>query len=130
MSEAAAQTGNFQGESQARSRVIYEFDIPEAHLSEEITATIGLVKLNGREEKAASKRSRGDSTQLAYELVKQSMYEVDGRKINRGQHEEEKLWNNMDPILRNLILSAYAELHTPEDDEAENFIKGRREKVG
>jgi len=128
MSEA--QTGNFQGESMGRQRVVYEFDIPERHQSEEITGTVGLVKLNGREEKAASKRARGDSTMLAYELVKQSMYEVDGRRINRGQHEEEKLWNNMDPILRNLILAAYAELHTPEDDEAENFIKGRREKVG
>lgn len=136
MSESAAtqpatqQRGDFQGEALGRSRVVYEFDIPESLQSEEMTETLGMVKLNGREEKAASKRSRGDGTQLAYELVKASLYEVDGRRVKRGEHEDEKLWNNMDPILRNLMLSAYAELHTPEDDVTENFIKGRREKVG
>lgn len=114
----------------ARARVIFEFEIPESLRCEDIAETVGLVKLNGREEKAASKRARGDSTSLAYELVKQSLWEIDGRKLNRAQHEDEKVWNAMDPILRNLMLSAYAELHTPEDDVTESFIKGRREKVG
>lgn len=129
MSESANAFQN-RIESERRARVVYEFDIPEDLRCDDIQSTIGLVKLNGREEKAATKRSKGDSSQLAYELVKMSMREVDGRLINRGQHEEEKIWNAMDPKLRNLILAAYADLHTPEEDETENFIKGRREKVG
>ncbi len=129
MESASAFQDRVDSQSQS-SRVVYQFNVPEELCSEDVAKTIGLVKVNGREEKTASKKARGDNTMLAYELVKLSLYEVDGRRLKRAEHEAERIFNAMDPKLRNLVMAAYAKLHSPEDDETENFLGTMKEKVG
>jgi hypothetical protein len=130
MSESVAALQDKIETERGNARVVYEFPIPASLTNEYIQKSIGMVKLNGREEKAATKKSKGDNAALAFELVKASLREVDGRKLDRRTFEEEKVWNVMDPKLRNLAMAAYAHLHNPEDDETENFLSGVQEKVG
>lgn len=119
-----------QGAPQGPFRMVFEFDIPEALRDETVKESIGLRKINGTEEVEATKACGGDGMRLAFELVKQSLHEIDGVVLNKGDMEHESKWERMDPKLRNLLLAAYASLHTPEDDEVENFLKTVRAKVG
>lgn len=125
------QPASLMDAAQARAnRVVFEFPVPKKYRNEVVNESVGMVKLRAAEEELASRKARNDSTKLAYELVKASIYEVDGKKLSKGDAEEETFWSNCDPKLRQLLLAAYAELHTPEDEDAENFLKGMREKVG
>lgn len=129
MAESAAELQH-RVENERKARVVYEFKIPDSLKTEEFQSSVGLVKLSGREEHAATKRAKGDQGSLAFELVKASLFEVDGKRLNRSKFEDERVWNAMDPKLRNLVMAAYAHLHSVEDEEAENFIQGVTEKVG
>jgi hypothetical protein len=122
--------GALQGVAQGQAREIYEFDVPESLRNELVKESVGMQKLRGNDEVEATKRAHGDSVRLAFELVKLSLIEVDGRRLKRGDGEDETVWNNMEPMLRQLLLAAYAELHTPDDKVTENFLKARRIKVG
>jgi hypothetical protein len=128
MSEAAAV---FTGQvPKGDPRDVYIFDVPEGYQSELVKKEVGLVKLRGGEEAEATRRAEGDSIRLAFELVKQSVWSVDGKQIQRHNAEDEKVWNDMDPRLRGLLLSAYGELHTPTEKVTSNFLKGMRTTVG
>ncbi len=122
--------GALQGVPQGPTRVVFEFDIPESLRDDNVKESIGLRKINGTEEVEAARACGGEGMRLAFELVKQSLHEIDGKVLNKGDMEHETKWSNMDPKVRNLLLAAYASLHTPEDDETENFLKTRRAKVG
>lgn len=112
----------------ARSaRPIHMFDIP-AGMGLEV-GSIGLVQLTASEELMATKRARGDGIRLAFELAKSSLVEVDERVLNRTDGEADSIWDTMSPKLRQLVLTAYAELHTPQEDMAEVFLKSRRVRV-
>lgn len=122
--------GALQGAPQGPARAVYEYDVPESMRNDVVRQSIGMQKLRGNDEVEATKRAHGDSVRLAFELVKMSLVEVDGARLKRGEGEDETVWNNMEPMLRQLLLAAYAELHTPEDDVTANFLKARRVKVG
>ncbi len=127
MESAAKMQDHMQAQNE---RVVFTFDIPEKFRNEAARETVGMVKLTGAEEELASRKARNDTTRLAYELVRTSIFKIDGRVINRGNAEGDKLWNRIDPKLRQLLLAAYADLHTPEDDETEDFLESRKEEVG
>lgn len=115
---------------QNATRVVYEFPIPKKLANEHVTESVGLIKLTAEEEQKATKLSRGDSGRLAFELVKQAFHSVDGKPLDRNNAEEETAFNKMEPKLRQLLMAAYAHLHSPEDDETENFLAAMTEKVG
>jgi len=119
-----------QGIETARAREVYEFDVPKKYANEAASRTLGFVRLTGDEELEATKTARGDSVRLAFELVKLSLIEVDGKRVAKHEGQDESIWNKMRPELRQLCLAAYGELHNAEDDETEVFLKGRRTKVG
>jgi hypothetical protein len=62
-----------------RQRPVYQFEVPE-QLANGVTS-VGLVELSADEEIMATKRSRGDTMRLAYELAKQALVEVNGAKV-------------------------------------------------
>lgn len=123
-------SGALQGVPQGPVRAVFEFDIPDELKDDVVKKTVGLRKINGAEEVEATKSCGGDGMRLAFELVKQSLHEIDGKVLNKGDMEHESKWERMDPKLRNLLLAGYASLHSPEDDEVANFLKSRRAKVG
>jgi len=123
-------TAALQGVPQHKTREIYEYDVPAEFGNDVVKKTIALAKLRGEDEVEATKRASGDSVRLAFELVKLSIVEIDGRKVNHGEGEEETIWNGMEPKLRQLALAAYADLHTPSDSVTANFLKAKRMRVG
>lgn len=110
------------------ARVVYEYDVPKSIGGENMT-TIGVVELTAEEELMATRRARGDSIRLAFELAKTSLYEVNGERISHADGSIDKVWNEMPPKLRNLALQAFTELHSPDDDATSGFKASRRIKA-
>lgn len=122
--------GALQGVPQGPAREVYEFKIPESYDCEACHESISLCKLRSAEEVEATRACQGESMRLAWELSKMSLCEVDGRRLARGDGEVDAAWDKFDPKLRALVVAAYAKLHTPEDDETENFLATMTTKVG
>jgi hypothetical protein len=110
------------------ARVVNTFDVPPGISS--AIKQVGLIELTADEELMATKRSRQDNVRLAYELAKQSLTEINGNKISIADGSADKAWNEMSPKLRNLVIRAYAELHAPPDEEADDFLKSRKARAG
>jgi hypothetical protein len=110
------------------ARVVYEYDVPASIGGDEIK-TVGVVELTAEEELQATRRARGDSIRLAFELAKTSLHEVNGERLNHSDGTADRQWNAMPPKLRNLVLQAYSELHSPEDDAAVLFKASRKIKA-
>ncbi len=114
----------------ASDRPIYRFDIPASIRAIQPIKTVGLVQINSNEEVRATKRARNDSHQMAYSLAKQSLIEVDGKPVSEGDGSADKVWDAMHPKVRVLVVTAYGELHTPEDEDINAFLKSQRVSVG
>lgn len=122
--------GALQGVPQGPVREIYEFPIPAKYRCEAAKETIGIRKLRSTEEVEATRNCQGESMRLAWELTKLSLAEVDGVRLLHHEGQAESAWDKFDPKFRALIVAAYAKLHTPEDDETENFLASMKTKVG
>jgi len=115
-----------------RDRVVFEYELPEelAGQDEYVKKSIGLVKLLMSEEITAAERAAGNQARLAYAWARFSLAEVDGRKLNKGEAEDETILENCDPAIRELILSAYADMSTASDGVSKKFLGSRKIKLG
>lgn len=116
------------GLPQKASRPVYIYKVPPA-LGGEDFKTIGLVQLTAREEMMAAKRSNGDPIKLAYEQVQQSIAEVNGERVSIADGSADKAFNAMNPMIRNLVMTAHAKLHSPEDTVVEDFLGSREVRI-
>lgn len=110
------------------ARTIHQFTIPPP-LANGIKK-IGMVQLTTAEELRATKRAQRDQIRLAYELTKQALVEVDGTTVGEADGSADKAWDNMPPKIRSLVLLAYANLHTPEEEDVDSFLKSQVSSVG
>lgn len=123
-------------EEQQASRPIYVFDLPEdaVALSDKyIKKSVGLVKLTMREELEALDQAGGSANagaKAGYFMVLKALVEVDGRRINKGDGEDEIILNNTDPAIRSLIVEAQADLTGNTKKASADFLKSRKVKVG
>ncbi len=122
--------GALQGVPQGPAREVYQFPVPDIYRSEHVRESVGIRKLRSAEEVEATRACQGESMRLAWELSKMSLCEVDGERLLHHEGQVDTKWDKFDPKLRSLIVAAYAKLHTPEDDETENFLAGMTTKVG
>lgn len=111
-----------------QTRVVHTFQMPKG-LDGEIKS-IGLVELTPEEESNAYKRSFGDSHKFAYEMAKACVAQVNGQNVSLAEGETDTLFNKMSPKQRNLVLAAYAHLHTPTEDLTKNFLQSQTVQVG
>lgn len=109
-------------------RTIHTYQLPKTY-GDDITS-VGLVELTAAEELSATKRAKGDMFRTAYELAKQSLVQVNGEAVRSSDATVDAAWERMNPKVRNLVLSAYQEIHTPGEDDAANFLKTRTVQVG
>ena len=110
-----------------QARAVNVYDVPKTVVQGDNAITsIGLVELTAHEELEAAKRAHGDSSRLAFELCKQSLVEVNGTKVGLADGSADSVWDRMSPQVRNLIMSAYAELHAPPPGAAEDFLRTRK----
>ena len=115
-----------------QTRPVFEYELPEeiAGADEYVKKSIGLVKLEMSEEIAASDRSAGNQARLAYSWARYALVEVDGRRLNKGEAEDETVLEHCDPQIRELILAAYADMSTTKDGVQKKFLASRKIKVG
>lgn len=116
------------------------FDIPQIMLRDAQTddfgtiATVGLKLLKPLEEKAACARAKSDPIQLLYELAQTSVAQVvntDGAEFAIRAHDGSmhKLWSQLAPSVRQLIMRAYSEITAAPEGADEDFLKSRRTQV-
>lgn len=115
------------------SREVITYDIPPGLAPFAVTesfgpiASIGIVLLSPLEEKKAASRTKGDAMQLAYELGQASLYEVNGRlRVQDSDGSRDKLWGELHPKLRNLVMQAYAAEAVADDASSEAFLGSRK----
>ena len=88
--------------------------------------TVGLSELTAEDEISATRRARGDQIRLAFELAKQSLREVNGEQVRLSDGSADKAWNSLGARLRNLVLQAFTEIHTPEEGVVDSFRASRK----
>src|SRR5262245_47211917 len=95
-------------------RPVYEYELPDelAGCDDFVKKSVGLSKLKMSEEIAASSNAGGNQTKLAYAWARAALVEVDGRRVDKSEGEDERILENTDPQIRELILSAYADMST------------------
>jgi hypothetical protein len=108
------------------ARTIHTFTFPAGYSEYK---TIGLVELTSSEELLCTKRAQGDPVRLAFELVKQSVVEVDGKQVSTADGSADMVWDRLGPRARSLALSAYAKLHTADNDVAASFLETATARV-
>lgn len=108
---------------QKAPRTINTFDMPPNIGS---VKSVGMVTLTADEELAAWKSAKGDNAALAQALAKASLVEVDGQPVKRADGSLDIAWKGLTPQERQLVLSAYAELHKVEEDDVDSFLKSRK----
>jgi len=119
-----------RAQAQAKpARPVFRFTVPGSLQKEGITE-VGMVQLTSNEELQATKRARNDTHRLAYELAKQALVEIDGTRVTAADGSIDTAWERMHPKLRTLVMTAYGELHAPEKEDIDSFLKSQRVEVG
>lgn len=120
-----------QAVASVKNRVTYYYDVPPELAARTGVAEVGLVKLTANEELVCSERAKTNAA-LGAELVKESLRYVDGKPLRTSDGSADGWWMDpkADPELRNLVASAYADLHNPKPEVVQTFLKSRRAKVG
>jgi hypothetical protein len=106
---------------QMKDRVVYRFTVPESIVG--TIRSIGLVELTADEEIAVEARCKSYPEKRAVEIVKSTVWEVNGERIHNGAGELDKLWNNLPPKVRSLVNRAWVKLHAADDSESASFEK-------
>jgi len=123
----------------APERIINVFDVPpslqeipvELRVAggDETITSIGIVELTPQEEMMAARRAGNDPTSLAFELWKQSLAEVNGKRCTLGDGTTDIWVAQFRSAVRTLAMTAYGEVNTPTQKEVGSFLKSRRRKV-
>lgn len=112
------------------ARLVNLFDVPERLAEQTGVSSIGMVTLTADEELTCFKRARGNNAQLAAELAKASLAEADGKPLSVADGTADSFFGKTDPRLRQLILTAYTELHSASTEDAEAFLQSRKTRAG
>ena len=70
--------------------------------------------------------SRGDKKRSGAEAVKESLYSVDGRRVDHGEFEADVYWAKWSSPVRLQALHAWAEIHTTSKEQDTRFLATRQ----
>ena len=108
---------------------VYVFTVPE-DVEANGVSSVGLRELTAQDELMCAKRAGGDSIRLAFEMAKQALAEVNEKKVSLVDGSADKAWDSFSSQIRQLVLTAYAEIHNVDEAKTKNFLKSRQVKVG
>ena len=91
--------------------------------------TVGIKEITTREEERVANRSRKNDMKLGFELVKQAIVEVNGQSVSLADGSTDRVWEDMGPRARTLMVAAYQEVNHPTDDQMASFLKSQTVKV-
>ena len=130
MSSAAAVQSRIDEQRPAsEKRPVYTFTFSKKLATAEVKS-VGLVQLTSDEEIMATKRAANNAANMAQNLVLQALTEINGKPVTLTDGSTDTAWKKLSPKQRGLLLAAYAELHTPEDSDVEDFLKSQKVQVG
>lgn len=113
-------------------RVVYEYTLPEELVGlgdEYIRSSFGLCKLRMSQEIKASDAAGKSQTRLAYNWAMAALTEVDGRRVQREEGEEETIMENTDPAIREALLAAYTDMASASGDAVKKLLGSRKIKT-
>ena len=117
-----------------QNRQLYRYQVPPGLAKTTGVHEVALVELTSGEEIMAAGRAQGSPLRLAFELAKESVRQINGNEnINTGDGSSDAFWGRRVPgmsKLRQMVLSAYGEIHNPEVDAVQSFLKSRQVTVG
>ena len=113
----------------SHERTLHKYQVPE-RMWELGVKEIGLVELTANEELMASKRTRTDLTRLGFELAKESLRFVDGKKLLTADGSADRGWDVIHPKIRNLVIQAYGDIHQPKSEDVAGFLQSHKVVVG
>lgn len=128
-SAAAVQSRIDEQRPAPKERPVHTFTFSKKLATTEV-GSIGLVQLTSDEEIMATKRAANNAANMAQNLVLQSLAEVNGKPVTLADGSTDVVWKKFSPKQRGLMLAAYAELHTPDDSDVEDFLKSQKVQVG
>lgn len=111
------------------SRPEYTYDLPEALAKSIGITSITLVELTSDEEMMAARRAAGDQVRLAWELPKESLRGVSGKRVGAADGSIDAAWNGLHPKARSLVMQAYNDLHNPAQEDVKTFLASRQVTV-
>jgi len=74
--------------------------------------TLTLRALSPADEIKAAQIAKGDTYATVVTMARLALHAVNGFEIDRGQLEDEQLWNDLDQAGRNLVISMWTEVGT------------------
>jgi hypothetical protein len=84
-----------------------------------------LVPITLGEEQRASARAESKKTGIAYEVMKEALYSVDGKVLGwDGPDSKELVVERCSPLVRDLMLKAYHHVHVVSEDVSKAFLAG------
>ena len=112
------------------NREVYEYPLPDEIKGTDplVKTSFGLVKLKMSQEVQASESARGNQARLAYAWLRASLVEVDGRRIRKEDGEDESILENVDPVIRELMLDAYTDMSSSKGVDTKKFLGSRKIK--
>jgi len=108
------------------ARVQHVFNVPASMVGVCGCSTLVFHELTAEDEIMASKRARGDAGTLAYELAKASLAAVDGKRLSLSDGSVDRWFSHASPKVRGLIVTAYNEIHSVTQGDADAFLKSRK----
>jgi len=107
------------------------FDIPATARTKETDPTqITLAELTADDERMARKIGGSDPAKQAEELIKLSLYAINGKFVNQAESEADFYWERFGAKMRHLLLLAFTRVHATTDQEEESFFGSMRTEVG
>lgn len=116
--------------AETQKRNVHIFAVPPSIVASTGVHEVCLVTLTAQEELDCFKRGQANNAKLASELAKACFVEADGVKLSLADGSVDTYWSNMEPQLRQLVLTAYGEIHAVKDEDAAVFLKSRKLRVG
>lgn len=122
----------FTATPRAINRAVNVFDVPDDVIAEigDAVRNVSVFELTVGEELMATRRAGGDSIRLAWELAHQSLAAVNGAAVSLVDGSSDKAWQALHPKLRQFVVTAYAKVHTPTEDQTRRFLQSRRIIMG
>lgn len=122
-------------------RPVIFYDVPESLKPYAAgVLALGFTEMTPDEELMATKRARGEPTRMALEMAKQSLVAVQKAgpqpgslrtvAVDLGSGSADVLWATMHPKVRGLAITAYNDVHNPNNAETTVFLSSRRVVVG
>lgn len=108
-------------------RPVYVYDIPDEYAQD--CKSFGMVQLTASDELMAARRCGSDTMKLSHEMLKQALVEINGTAVGLADGSADTAFERMSPIVRQFVMAAYGDLHSPKEEATKSFLTTRRVKV-